>query len=218
MGSIQGAGSQPEAERPTPASRGAVSLPPCCKQETSPWRKPPCFHADLAGLVLLFFLCGAAFFFMGENKAKCFFSTKNGVLRRAGARRQIQEQEANTFRQREQCTHHALELSSFGHNAARRAERFAMEEAEHSTTSSELGVIGDEAERGNDGDRRLASRQSSGSRVHRVADFAKWATQVTEAAAAEAHAALRSTDWRLERRRRRAGKPVVPTAAAADTH
>ena len=60
-----------------------------------------------------------------------------------------------------------------------------------------------------------------------MADFAKWATQVTEAAAAKAAAASSSIDWRLERRRRKAAKsvvpttaatPAVPTTAAADTH
>ena len=92
---------------------------------------------------------------------------------------------------------------NFGHRAARRAERSGPDDAEResgstSTTASE----GSDAKRGNDGDRRLASRQSSGSRVHRVANFAKWATQVTEAAAAEAAAASSSTDRRLERLRR----------------
>ena len=59
-----------------------------------------------------------------------------------------------------------------------------------------------------------------------MADFAKWATRVAEAATADAAAASSSTDWQLERRRRKAAKPVVPTTAvpvvsttaAADTH
>ena len=90
------------------------------------------------------------------------------------------------------------------------------------TTASERSDVG----RGDGDDQRLESRRPSNSRVHRVADFAKWATQVAEAAAADAATASSSTDWRLEHRQRNAAKPVVPTSAmpvvpttaAADTH
>ena len=59
-----------------------------------------------------------------------------------------------------------------------------------------------------------------------MADFAKWVTRVAETASADAAAASSSTDWQLERRRRKAAKPVVPTTAvsvvsmtaAAETH
>ena len=124
-----------------------------------------------------------------------------------------------------ETVNHAPELSSFGQRVARRTERFGTDDTERESggmtaTASERSDM----ERGDDDDRRLASRRPSGSWVHRVADFAKWATQVTEAAAAEAAAASSSTDWRLERRRWKAAKPVpragnpVPAAAAADTH
>ena len=93
-------------------------------------------------------------------------------------------------------------------------------------------------ERGNGGEATAAERRdversdddepqrSSSSRVHRVADFAKWATQVAEAAAADAASDSSSVDWRLERRRRKAAKsvvsttavPVVSTTTAADSH
>jgi len=62
--------------------------------------------------------------------------------------------------------------------------------------------------------------------VHRVADFAKWATRVAEEAAADAVSDSSSVDWQLERRRRKAAKsavsttavPVVSTTTAADSH
>ena len=38
-------------------------------------------------------------------------------------------------------------------------------------------------------------QRASSSREHRVADFAKWATRVAEAATADAAAASSSTDW-----------------------
>ena len=56
-------------------------------------------------------------------------------------------------------------------------------------------------------------RRSSSSRVHRVADFAKWATRVAEEAAADAASASSSVDWRRERRRRKAAKSVAATTA-----
>ena len=84
-------------------------------------------------------------------------------------------------------------------------------------------------ERGNGGEATAAERRdvrrsddgepqrSSSSRVHRVADFAKWATRVAEEATAEAAAASSSVDWRLERRRRKAAKSAVPTTAVTTT-
>ena len=54
----------------------------------------------------------------------------------------------------------------------------------------------------------------SPSRVQRVADFAKWATQVAEAAKADAAAASATYDWREERRRRRSAAHTAPTGEA----
>jgi hypothetical protein len=49
--------------------------------------------------------------------------------------------------------------------------------------------------------------------VHRVANFAKWATQVAEAAKADAAAASETVDWRKERRRRKSAAHTAPTGA-----
>ena len=112
--------------------------------------------------------------------------------------------------------------SSFEYRVARRAERFGPDDMERGSggvviTASERSDVGRR-----DGDE---PQQASSSRVHRVADFAKWATQVAEAASADAATASSSTDWQLKRRRRKAAKPVMPTmavpvvstTAAADT-
>ena len=49
--------------------------------------------------------------------------------------------------------------------------------------------------------------------MQRVADFAKWATQVAEAAKADAAAASETADWRKERRRRKSATHTAPTGA-----
>ena len=84
--------------------------------------------------------------------------------------------------------------SAFERRAAQRAERFETEREE----------------RGSGGDRRPAVRQPT-SRVHRVANFAKWATQVAEAAKADAAAASETVDWQAERRRRKSVARKAPT-------
>ena len=49
-----------------------------------------------------------------------------------------------------------------------------------------------------------------------MADFAKWATQVAEAAKADAAAASTTFDWRKERRRRKSAAHTAPTREAED--
>ena len=87
----------------------------------------------------------------------------------------------------------------FAYRAARRAERFEAETAE----------------RGSSGGQLPTARQPT-SRVHRVADFAKWADQVAEAAKADAAAASTTFDWREERRRRKSAVHTAPTGEAED--
>ena len=87
----------------------------------------------------------------------------------------------------------------FAYRAARRAERFEAETAERGSSGSQLPT----------------ARQPT-SRVHRVADFAKWADQVAEAAKADAAAASTTFDWREERRRRKSAAHTAPTGEAED--
>ena len=87
--------------------------------------------------------------------------------------------------------------SAFACRAARRAERFEAETAERGSSGSQLPT----------------TRQPT-SRVHRVADFAKWATQVAEASKADAAAASTTYDWREGRRRRRSAAYTAPTGEA----
>ena len=89
------------------------------------------------------------------------------------------------------------EPSAFEYRAARRAERFETEGEE----------------RGSGGGQLPTARQPT-SRVHRVANFAKWATQVAEAAKADAAAASGTVDWREERRRRKSAAHAAPTVEA----
>ena len=49
-----------------------------------------------------------------------------------------------------------------------------------------------------------------------MADFAKWATQVAEAAKADAAAASATYDWREDRRRRKSAAHTAPTGEAKD--
>ena len=91
------------------------------------------------------------------------------------------------------------EPSAFEHRAAQRAKRFETE--------------GDE--RGSGGGQLPTARQST-SRVHRVADFAEWATQVAEASKADVAAASATYDWREERHRRRSAVHTAPTGEAKD--
>ena len=100
--------------------------------------------------------------------------------------------------------------SAFEYRAVRRAERFETEEEERGSGNGQLPT----------------ARQPT-SRVQRVANFAKWATQVAEAAKADAAAASETVDWRKERRRRMSAthtaptgsteKPAVPSPFAAKT-
>ena len=70
----------------------------------------------------------------------------------------------------------------------------------------------DEEERGSGGGQLPTARQPT-PRVKRVANFAKWATQVAEAAKADAAAASETVDWRKERRRRQSATHTAPTGA-----
>ena len=114
------------------------------------------------------------------------------------------------------------ERSSFERRVRRRAERFGTEEKERGNGGDATAAGRSDVERSDDDE----PRRSSSSRVHRVADFAKWATRVAEEAAADAAAGSSSVDWRRERRRRKAAKSVAATTAvpfgsttkAADSH
>ena len=88
------------------------------------------------------------------------------------------------------------EPSAFEYSAARRAERFEAEGEE----------------RGSGGGQLPTARQPT-SRVQRVADFAKWATQVAEAAKADAVAVSETDDWQKERRRRKSATHTAPMGA-----
>ena len=114
------------------------------------------------------------------------------------------------------------ERSSFERRVRQRAERFGTEERERGDGGDATAAGRSDVERSGDDE----PRRSSSSRVHRVADFAKWATRVAEEAAADAASASSSVDWRRERRRRKAAKsvaattavPVGSTTTAADSH
>ena len=114
------------------------------------------------------------------------------------------------------------ERSSFERRVRRRAERFGTEEKERGNGGDATAAGRSDVERSDDDE----PRRSSSSRVHRVADFAKWATRVAEEAAADAASDSSSVDWRRERRRRKAAKsvaattavPVGSTTTAADSH
>ena len=101
----------------------------------------------------------------------------------------------------------------------------------HRASSTELrgGRNGSRRTKKNAGAALASCRRhgQSSSRVHGVADFVKWATQVLITAKADAAATSGAIDWRRERRRRQSAthtsppattaKPVVPSPVSATT-
>ena len=82
------------------------------------------------------------------------------------------------------------EQSSFERRVRRRAEQFGPEETERGNAVEATAAVLRDVERSDDDE----PRRSSSSRVHRVADFAKWATRVAEEAAVDAASDSSSVD------------------------